>query len=163
MDRELEEKVQGLKKGEQLVRTTTIEKKKKVPCPPYITVGNGISTKLFPASVVMDAFRVFSELSSAQQWLFIELKDIFVTQNISAWQKNRSMENPNLIQLDKNKLNEEHAAIKAVMGRNRNGATLEAKGVLKKVANGRYMLNPYIFIPSDDFEKVAQIWSDLNP
>lgn len=160
MDNELEQQTNNLKPGEELV--ATYRKKKRDKNPPYITVGNGVATKEFPAEVAMDAFKVFSKLSKAQQELFIAIKDIYVTQNMTNWQGKHKAENPNLVYLDKTKENEGHQYIKDKMGRNRNGSTLQELGVLKKVKNGVYMLNPYIFIPPYDFKKVAELWKELT-
>jgi hypothetical protein len=160
MDYEAEQIANNLKPGEKLV--TTHQKKKVDKKPSYIIVGNGVATKAFPAAVTMDAFRVFSSLTKEQQGLFIDLKDIYVQQNLDNYQKQRTVENPNKIVLDKNKDNELHQSIKARMGNRRNCTTLEEKGVLKKIKTGIYMLNPYLFIPSDDFKQIAEIWADLT-
>lgn len=160
MSYELEQQTNNLKPGEQIV--ATYQKKKIDKMPPYITVGNGVATKEFPADVAMDAFKVFSNLSKTQQELFIEIKDIYVTQNMTNWQSKRQVENPNLVYLDKNKDNEDHQNIKKKMSENRNGSTLQELGVLKKVRNSVYMLNPYIFIPPYDFKKVAESWKELT-
>jgi hypothetical protein len=47
------------------------------------------------------------------------------------------------------------------MSQNFNRKVLEKNGVLKQINPGRYMLNPYIFIPYNDFEKIAKIWEEL--
>lgn len=160
MDYELEQQTNNLKPGEKIeatYRKTKIDKK-----PPYITVGNGVATKKFPNEVAMDAFKVFSQLSKTQQELFIDIKDIYVTQNMTNWQSKHKAENPNLVYLDKNKGNEDHQNIKKRMGQNRNGSKLQELGVLIKVKNSVYMLNPYIFIPSYDFKKVSEFWKELT-
>ena len=160
MSYELDERTNALKSGEQLV--ATYYKRKRGSTPPYIIVGNGYSTKAFPPEVVMDAFEVFSELSTAQQKLFIWLKDILVSQNLNNHYAKRRVENPNLVRLDRGKDNEDHLRIKTMMGENRNGSVLKEKGVLEKVERGVYMLNPYLFIPSSDFADVAKLWEDLT-
>jgi len=159
MDYELEEMTKNLKPGEKIVSTHTKTKTDKTP--PYITVGNGIATKTFPENVAKDAFKVFRTLTKEQQDLFIDLKDVYVQQNMSNYQKQRTVDNPNNVVLDKNKDNDLHQSIKKRMGQRRNGTELEAKGVLKKLKPGNYMLNPYIFIPPYDFKKVAAIWDEL--
>ena len=160
MNYELEEIVKSLKPGEKI--TTTHTKTKIDKKPPYITVGNGLATKDFPEKVAMDAFKVFSTLTKEQQDLFIDLKDIYVQQNMNNHQKQRTVENPNKVVLDKNKDNDLHQSIKKRMGQRRNGTELESKGVLKKLKPGNYMLNPYIFIPPYEFKKVAAIWELMN-
>jgi hypothetical protein len=160
MNKDLEERIIKLKPGEQI--KATYEKKKKGSSPPYIVVGNGMATKEFPTDAVIDAFEVFSELPKAQQRLFIWLKDILVYQNMDNHYAKRRVENPNLIKLDKNKENEEHQRIRKLMSENRNGSELGAKGVIKKMKIGVYMLNPYIFIPPYDFQAVAELWKGLN-
>lgn len=160
MDYELEQQTNNLKPGEQLV--AIYQKKTKAKTPPYITVGNGVATKDFPEDVTMDAFKVFSKLSQAQQRLFIELKDIYVQQNMTNWQAKRTVDNPNLVVLDKNKENEHHQTIRTRMSQNRNGTKLEQTGILKKVKNGIYMLNPYVFIPPYNFDKAVKEWKEIT-
>lgn len=160
MNEELEERASKLKSGDKLV--ATYQTKKKGSFPPYIVVGNGVVTKEFSADMVMDAFEVFSELSKAQQRLFIWLKDILVNQNMDNFVNRRTVDNPNLVRLDRGKGNEDHLRIRTMMGDNRNGSKLEEKRVLKKVERGVYMLNPYIFIPPDDFAEVARQWEELT-
>jgi hypothetical protein len=159
MDYELEEKLQNLKSNEEI--EATYRKKKKSLSPPYITVGNGVATKKFPSDVVMDAFEVFGNLTKARQSIFKDFKDIWVRQAMDNHYSKRKVDNPNLIQLDRHNDNELHQRIKTRMMQNRNGSELERSGILKKIKNRQYMLNPYIFIPAGDFEKVAEIWEGL--
>jgi hypothetical protein len=156
---ELEEKMSDLKSGEQIV--ATYQKKKSSKTPPYITVGNGLSTKIFPEEVVVDAFEIFSELSKTQQCLFIDLKNILVAQNMKNYYDKRKVENPNIIILQRSKGNLVHKNIRVKMSQNRNRKVLEKKGVLKQVKPGSYMLNPYVFIPYKDFSEVVKIWEEL--
>lgn len=160
MNYELEERVKGLKRGEQVVATYQIRKNNKTP--PYITVGNGLSTKKFSEDVVMGAFEVFIELSKTQQGLFVDLKNILVAQNMDNYYSKRKVVNSNLIILQKSKSNLVHKSIRTKMGQNRNRKELEKKGVLKQIKPGSYMLNPYVFIPYGDFDEVARIWGELS-
>lgn len=158
MDYELEEKLRGLQSGEQLI--ATYQKKQKSKTPPYIAVGNGLSTKSFPEEVVMDSFKVFSELSKTQQGLFVGLKDILINERMTNYRNKRKIDNPNLVTLERN--NSVHQDIKDKMSQNRNRKTLEVNGILKQIKPGQYMLNPYIFIPHKDFDDVARIWEELQ-
>lgn len=160
MDFELEQQIDSLKPGEKLV--TTYEKKKSSGGPPYVTLGSGLATKKFPEGTSVDALQVFSELSNEQQRLFIYFKDVLVEQMMDNYQAKRSVENPNKVPLSKNPDNELHQRIRSLIGKHKNGTTLEEKGVLKRLKIGVYMLNPYIFIPSGDFEKVAKIWEEIS-
>lgn len=160
MNHELEELAQHLKPNQKLITTTEIKKKSKAP--PYITVGNGVSTKNFSEEVVKDAFKVLSQLSKAQQALFVDLKDILVQQQMANYYSKRKVKNPNLITLESSKINEEHKKIRTKMSQNRNRQTLEKHGVLKQLKPGQYMLNPYIFIPSNDFEDVVKQWESMS-
>jgi hypothetical protein len=155
---EVDQKIEQLKNGEKLVTTHQIKKPDKKP--PYILVGNGKSTKAFPEDVTVDAFLVFSELTKAQQQLFIDLKDVLVQERLSHY-ATRIPDNPNLIFLDDHESNEFHQSIRARMGQNRNGTTLEEKGVLKKMKVGKYMFNPYLFPPPGDFKRIADLWNEL--
>ena len=157
MEHELEERLQNLKDDEEI--EATFRKKKKSKPPPYIMVGNGMSTKDFPEDVVVDAFQVFSELSPAQQQLFVGLKDVLVQVRLRDYYAKRTPENPNLIWLDN--LDEFQQSIRTRMGQNRNGTILEEKGILKKIKTGKYMFNPYLFPPASDFKRVAEIWENL--
>jgi len=159
MDYELEEGLRGLRSGEQLI--ATYQKKKNSKTPPYIAVGNGLSTKSFPEEVVMDAFKVFSELSKTQQGLFVGLKDILIKERMANYRNKRKVDNPNLVTLERSKSNSAHQDIKDKMSKNRNRKTLEINGILKQIKPGQYMLNPYIFIPHKDFDDVARIWEEL--
>lgn len=159
MQYELEQKIENLKPGEYVEAKYEIRKKDKSP--PYIVVGNGISTKDYPDELVMDAFNVFADLTSTQQRLVILLKDILIQQNLKNRGARTKAENPNLIKLHRGNHDEVHQEIKSKMGQNRNGSTLEEKKVLKKVRNGQYMLNPFMFPPSEGFSQVAKIWDEL--
>jgi hypothetical protein len=159
MNYELEEKLSGLKNGEQLV--ATYQKKKNSKTPPYITVGNGLSTTNFSKEVVVDAFKAFSELSKTQQGLFVDLKDILVQQQMTNHYSKRKVDNPNLVILERNKNNLVHQNIRTKMGQNLNRKILEKVGILIQIKPGQYMLNPYVFIPSTDFKEVVGIWEVL--
>jgi hypothetical protein len=153
---EIEEQIKVLKRGEQI--NTVITKTKKDKTPPYITVGNGLSTKEFKEVDVVDAFAVFGKLSKAQQKLFIMLKDILVMQNMESHYRKIRHQNPNQIVLQKCKTNEEHQLIRTNMSQNKNGKRLMEEGVLKQKKPGVYMLNPYLFIPSYNFKETADTW-----
>jgi hypothetical protein len=160
MTYELEQSINTLKPNESI--EATFRTKKNSKSPPYITVGNGVATKTFPEKVVMDGFKVFSELSKTQQRLFVDLKDILVQQQMSNHYASRKVSNPNLVLLTRDKDDELHQSIRTRMSQNRNRSSLEEKGVLKQVKPGQYMLNPYIFIPSNDFKEIAEIWEELT-
>lgn len=126
--------------------------------PPYITVGNGLATKQYPADLSIDAFEVFNDLSRAQRGLFIKFKNILVKQNFDNWIAKNTVANPNIVYLSGT---EDHDNIRAEMSKNRNGTNLEKKGVLKKIKNNVYMLNPFIFIPANNFGSIAKAWDEL--
>ena len=156
---QLEQKIENLKPGKYVEAKYEIRKKDKSP--PYIVVGNGISTKDYPDELVMDAFKVFADLTSAQQRLVILLKDILIQQNLKNRGARTKADNPNLIKLHRGNHDEVHQEIKSKMGQNKNGSTLEEKRVLKKVRNGQYMLNPFMFPPAEGFPQVLKIWDEL--
>jgi hypothetical protein len=158
-DYELEEQKKNLKPSDELVVTFKTKAKEKKPS--YIVVGNGIATKAFPEKVSKDAFKVFSELSKAQQGLFIDFKEILVQQQMNSRYKKQETESPNFIRIVSDKDNYLHQSIKKRMAVNKNGSTLEEKEVLQKIKNGHYMLNPYIFIPANNFKEAAKIWEEL--
>ena len=158
IDYEIEEKKQNLKPTEELEVSYRVKGKEKKP--PYIAVGNGFETKEFPAGVSMDTFKVFSELSKAQQRLFVDFKDLLVDQRVSLGRRKQDVDKINVVTLYND--DELHQDIKKQLSKHQNGTKLEEKGVLKKIKNGRYMLNPYIFIPRHSFEEVAKLWDELN-
>jgi hypothetical protein len=86
----------------------------------------------FVYNVSKVAFKVFSELSRAQQELFIDFKDILVQQQMNSRYKKQETENPNFIRIESDKDNYLHQSIKKRMAVNKNGSTLEEKEVLKK-------------------------------
>lgn len=86
----------------------------------------------FVYNVSKVAFKVFSELSKAQQELFIDFKDILVQQQMNSRYKKQETENPNFIRIESDKDNYLHQSIKKRMAVNKNGSTLEEKEVLKK-------------------------------
>jgi hypothetical protein len=156
---ELEQNIKELKSKERV--NVQISKQTNDKVPPYLIVGNGRSNKEFPEHLAVDTFRVLSSLSPDLRWLFINLKDILVTQNINNSYPKRRVENPNLIILERNKDNELHKSIRKKMSENGYRRKLEEQGVLKQLKPGTYMLNPHMFIPSEDFKRIAQIWKDL--
>ena len=156
---ELEQNIKELKSNERV--NVQISKQTNDNLPPYLIVGNGRSSKEYPEHIVIDTFRVMSNLSPDLRWLFINLIDILVTQNINNRYPKRRVENPNLIILEKNKDNELHKSIKKKMSENGNRRKLEEQRVLKQVKPGTYMLNPHMLIPSEDFKRIAQIWKDM--
>lgn len=153
---EINEQINEMNSGEQVNVVYTKTKKDKKP--PYIVVGNGGTTKKFTKDDVVDAFRVFSRLSKTQQNLFIMLKDILIQQNMEAHYKRKKAQNPNQIILQKCKENEEHQLIKKLMSQNKNGTKLTEEGVLKQKRPGMYMLNPFLFLPSNGFKEIEEIW-----
>jgi len=155
---ELEQQLDNLNSDEQL--EVIFQKKRKDRTPPFISVGNGKSSKTCPEDMAIDAFDIFAQLTKAQQLLFIDLKDVLIEQNMDNHFAKRKVENPNLVNLQK-KMNPLHQSIRTRMSQNRNRRTLEKKGVLKQVKPGQYVLNPYLFIPAHSFEKVAQIWKEM--
>lgn len=138
-----------------------VNKKKNEKVPPYLVLGNGKTTKDFPEGVAIDAIGVFSKLSPSQLEILVVLKDILINQNIVNFYRNRRVDNPNLVLLERNKDNVLHKSTKKKMSDNYNGTKLQQLGVLKQLKPGTYMLNPYMFIPPYEFKRVAQIWKDI--
>ncbi|MCP3684807.1 MAG: hypothetical protein GY861_19235 [bacterium] len=160
MNDDLKQRVQDLKNNQQLVATYEVKERSKSP--PYITVGNGIATKAFPDSVAVDTIRVLNELTKEQRGLVADLKDILVEQWMSDHYSNRISKNPNLITLQRKGNNECHDNISKRMSEHRNCTELTEKGVLVKVKNRQYMLNPYMFIPSKDFKQIEELWREYT-
>lgn len=158
MNDEIKQKTAELKKNQELVATYQIRERGKSP--PYITVGNGIATKAFPKNLVIDTFRVLNELTKEQRELVADLKDILVQQQMKAHYSNKNIKKQNIITLEGKNKNDIHDHISKKMSEHRNCTELEKKGVIVKLKNRQYMLNPYMFIPSKDFKHVSEIWEE---
>jgi hypothetical protein len=70
-------------------------------------------------------------------------------------------EHPNTVILSKSTHDTEAVEIKDLLSSNANGKKLADLGIIKKIGNGKYMVNPYILIPAEDFSKVANEWESI--
>lgn len=159
MNLELNQQIESLKNNEQI--EVTVSKKKKAKSPPYTTIGNGMSTKEFAPELVMDALKVFGGLTPAQQAIVLHFRDVINNANMQAKQHKRPVDNPNEIILSKNDLNDQ--TVQGQLRDNGNASKLIERAVIKKVKIHHYMVNPYMFIPHDNFDKVADRWHNLEP
>ena len=151
-------KIDELKKNEQITvfyRKTNITK-----TPPYITLGSGLKTKKFDKKDIVDALKVFSDLNPSQQKIVLYFKDQIIQTRANAHYAKQTLENPNLVTLSKSKNDLEAKEIRRLLRQNSNGKALADK-VLRKFNNTEFMLNPFMFIPNDNFDQVAAIWKDL--
>jgi hypothetical protein len=132
-----------------------IEKNEKKP--PFTAIGNGRTSRKFTHSV-MDTLSVFGKLNPTQQKIVLYFRDIITTNRINASLRKTTLERPNDVILK----TKEHKEIKELLGKNSNLKSLREKNIIRKIAHQSYMINPYMFIPSDDFKTVAQQWEELE-
>jgi hypothetical protein len=151
-----------LKKGEKLVTTTQIAKTSKSP--QYLAIGNGVATQNFPADVVVDALELFGALTKEQQGIVLFLKDRMVMERMAAYQSNQTMTNPNAVTLRRSDFEEEDQRIRDLLRAHQNRKTLIEKNIIREIGKkGELMLNPFMFIPPNDFDSVRAIWDEHDP
>lgn len=159
MSSELSQQIETLQKNEEI--EVTINKRKKAKSPPYTTIGNGMTTKDFKSGLVVDALRVFGALNPTQQIIVLHFRDALNTANMQAKQNKRPVERPNEVILSS--IDPQDQAIKKMLRDNSNSIKLVEKGVIKKLKSNHYMVNPYMFIPPENFDKIAETWHNLEP
>lgn len=155
-----QEGLENLSKNEKLVVTYHYENIDKTP--PYIAVGNGFPHKDFPPQLIMDALAVFGGLSKKQQEIVLFFRDEMIERRMQAHYRKIKLENPNLVELSKSKEDARAQSIRRTLRANSNGKLLAEKAVLRKISSTEYMLNPFMFIPNYDFNRVAKIWIELD-
>jgi hypothetical protein len=151
-----------LKKGQILVTKTSIETDEKKP--QYVTVGSGGATKDFPEDVVIDALAVFGALTKEQQEIVLFLRDRMVSDRTLAYRNKQTQANPNAVTLRKSELEEEDQRIRDKLRAHQNRKKLIEKNIIREIGNkNELMLNPFMFIPAYDFDKVRKIWDETAP
>lgn len=132
--------------------TITIEKRKKrkEPYPGYTMWGNGHTTKFGGKSV--DVLDILKELGKPEMSLMQFLRD---EMKINTTNK---VEDINMIEPAIS--HEFTPYLKSVL--KKNYAHMECLGILKRMKRGKYMLNPWLFIPTKDVERMKEIWSSLG-
>ena len=125
----------------------------KDPKPPYMMIGSGEKSRMFPQGTV-DALLVIGSLNKSQLEIFMYFREM-VRHN---YKMDREMIKPdrNLNEVDLRVSNID--GMKRLMQRNNNIKVLTEKGIVKKGKNKRYMVNPYILIPSRNFKWHAATW-----
>lgn len=154
---ELNTSINNLASNEQLI----VKKQKTSPKPPYMIIGNGLSTRVFGDDLVIDAFEIIGSLSSKQLEIFLYLKNCIIQKQLDARSNKIVDPEPNTIIMNKSKSDEDAQRIKSLMAENRNASNMIANGIMKKVKTGVYMINPYLIIPSDNFDNVAKQWNSI--
>jgi hypothetical protein len=158
MNIELSQQIESLKNNEQI--DVTVSRRRRTKSPPYTTIGNGISTREFKPELVVDALKVFGDLTPAQQTIVLHFRDAINNANMQAKQHKRPVDHPNEVMLSR--IDQQDQMIKNMLRDNGNASKLIDKGVIRKVAMNHYMVNPYMFIPHDNFDKVADKWQSLE-
>jgi hypothetical protein len=131
------------------------EKKKywENPKPAYLMIGSGQSNRMFPEGNV-DALLLIGSLNKSQLLIFLQLRDL-ITINYQLDKKYPKLSrNMNEISLKLDGLDE----LKRLMQRNNNVKNLTELGIIRKGKHKRYMVNPFILIPSRDFKWHAATW-----
>jgi len=160
-DSNLESSIRNLKKNEELEVKYT--KKKRSKTPPYLIIGNGKSTRNFTEDVVVDAFELVGQLSSNQLEIFLYFKDLVVERNLDYFNRKAIDETPNYIRIPSSRQDEEALNIKKLIRSNNNGKRLEEINIVRKIKANQYMVNPYLLIPNDNFDKARINWEKLLP
>lgn len=156
----LHESIEQLKADETLdVRVT---KKKKSSTPPYSTIGNGRTTRHFKDAPVVDTLKIIGSLSPHQLDIFLHFRDAIIDNQIRSIQTKTINAHPNTVILSSSTLDTESKRIKELLRSNNNGRRMEDLSIIKKIKSGVYMVNPYMLIPSDNFEDVVNEWNAIS-
>lgn len=128
----------------------TKKKIKKEPFPGYTMWGNGKATKYGGKS--MDIIDIFKELGKPEMILMQFFRDEMLRN------RNSKEDIPNILVPTKS---EEYTPyIKVAL--KKHYAHMECLGIVKRIKRGKYMLNPRLFIPPKDIEKIATKWDLLD-
>lgn len=125
----------------------------KDPKPSYMMVGAGQNTRMFPEGGV-DALRLIGSLNKSQLEIFLYFRDLIVIRNQLEKKYPKPSRNLNEISLQ----GTGYEDLKRLMQRNNNIKTLTDLGIVKKGKKKRYMVNPFILIPSRNFKWHAATW-----
>ena len=151
--------IENLKSDEAL--DVRITKKKKSLTPPYLIIGNGKSSRHFKNAPVVDTLKVLSTLSPQQFEIFLHFRDLIVENTISSSQADTINKHPNTVTLSKSNNDIEAKRVKALLRTNNNGRKMQDLMIIKKIKIGVYMVNPYMIIPTNDFEEAVNEWDAI--
>lgn len=135
---------------EDEVIETKIVKKTKEAYPGYTLLGNGRATR--NGGYSMDILDICAELNTAEMKLLKFLRDE-VDRNKMAKEKNVNLVKPT-------RSHEWTDYLKIAM--KKNYSHMECVGIIKRVRRGTYMMNPYVLIPTKDFEYHAKEWEVIE-
>jgi len=147
-----------LNEGEEL--EVSYRKKKKGSCPPFIAVGNGNTSKAFREKAVVDGFEIVCSLSPKQIEIFSYFKKQVLDNHLSAYRAKSYTPQINHVFFPKS-TDPEADTIRKLLGQNNNATTMIDKNVIKKISLHEYMVNPYLLIPTKNFDEVAKLWDSL--
>jgi hypothetical protein len=153
------EAIEKLKKNEQVVVSYTKTDASKKP--PYSIVGNGHMTMIY-SDEVMDTLVIFGRLTAKQQDIVLYFRDEMMERQMIAFYAKFKLDNPNLAELSKSKQDARAQYVRGLLRDNGNQKQLVTLNIIRKIDNVHFMLNPFMFIPYNDFDKVAEIWRELK-
>lgn len=137
-----------------------IRKQKKARTPPYMILGNGQFNKEHNADVVIDALEVFKQLGKPQMDIVIYFRDLLLQEQIKASYDKSYNFQANIIKISTNIADRPSDYLKKALSKHY--MELEELKVVRRVKRNQYMLNPYLFIPHDDFSAVVYKWDHIN-
>lgn len=157
----LEDAIKTLGNNEEI--EVKVSKRRRAKTPPYLVIGNGKSTKDFKEDVVVDAFELIGKLSKQQLQIFLYFKKLVVERNLDYYNRGVLDENPNYIIIPSSSLDTEAVEIKSLIRTNGNGKKIEELQIVRKIKANRYMVNPYLLIPINNFSAASRKWEELKP
>lgn len=155
----IQDTIEHLKSDEAL--DVRITKKKKSSTPPYLTIGNGKTTRHFKDAPVVDTLKVVGLLSPQQLEIFLHFKDLVVENSMSSHKAGTINKQPNTVTLSKSDTDVQAKKVKELLRTNKNSRKMQDLAIIKKIKTGVYMVNPYMLIPSDNFEDVVKEWDAI--
>lgn len=126
------------------------KKKYKEPYPGFSTMGNGRETKNGGKS--LDILEICSKLNTAEMRLMQFFRDAIDNQKMI------NEANPNKVVPTRWDGWDDYLKVAL----KKNFAHMECLQILRRVKRGEYMINPRLFIPAKDVDKIMNAWDDLD-
>jgi len=133
-----------------IVEVTTKKKRPKEHYPGYTMVGNGRETRRGGKS--MDMFEVCKKLGTAEMNLLQFFKDEIDANKIV------KEENPNIVVPTKS----ENCTDYIKRSLKKHYAHMECLQIIRRVKRGTYIVNPMLFIPPKDYQKILAVWNSVS-
>ena len=128
----------------------TREKKVKEPYPGYTIFGNGKETKNGGKS--MDILDVCKQLNTAEMNLMQFFRDEIEKSKMSG------EFNPNVVRVARSECWSEYLKVAL----KKNYKHMRDMGIVKRMYKGTYLLNPMLFVPVKNVEKIKEEWESCG-